>query len=180
MPENRMDLREIARAVLNDLPQDQRLALMTEMMVEASGAAGLHQLSKARAAIGDRMQQLIEDRFPVFCGVDLSSEADTTVAGREFRAAVDDNIHWVNGWPRWSPPKLGAAQIEAICESYVRAGHEVPDAIAALRRQNHQPCQASDTGRMQPSPARSVDAPDAVEAMLCFPSPVCPAEGERE
>lgn len=64
MPEDRFDLREIARAVLNDLPQDQRLALMTDMMVEAGGARGLEQLSKARAAISLRMQEMIDDKFP--------------------------------------------------------------------------------------------------------------------
>lgn len=60
-----IDLREIARAVLNDLPQADRVALMTEMLVELHGNRGLELLSKARAAISLRMQEIIDAQYPL-------------------------------------------------------------------------------------------------------------------
>lgn len=65
MPEDRFDLCEIARAVLNDLPEDQRAALMTELLVELGGARGLELLSEARTAIKLRMQEIIDARYPL-------------------------------------------------------------------------------------------------------------------
>lgn len=65
MPEDRFDLREIARSVLADLPEAQRAALMTELLVEMDGNRGLELLSTARAAISLRMQEIIDARYPL-------------------------------------------------------------------------------------------------------------------
>lgn len=60
-----IDLREIARAVLNDLPQADRVQLMTEMLMELDDNRGLEQLSKARAAISLRIGEMIDARYPL-------------------------------------------------------------------------------------------------------------------
>ena len=62
---DRIDLREIARAVLNDLPQADRVQLMTEMLVSLDGDRGLELLSKTRAAVSLRMQEIIDARWPL-------------------------------------------------------------------------------------------------------------------
>ena len=61
MPNSRFDLAEIARSALSDMPEASRAALLAEILTELRGPQALDHLSKARAAISLRMQELIDD-----------------------------------------------------------------------------------------------------------------------
>lgn len=64
MPEDRFDLREIARSALGDMPEGKRAAFLAEMLIELRGPHALDHLSKVRAAVGLRIQELIDEKFP--------------------------------------------------------------------------------------------------------------------
>lgn len=66
MPEATYDLREIARSALGDMPEGKRAAFLAEMLTEIRGPQALDHLSKARAAVSLRMQELIDARYPLF------------------------------------------------------------------------------------------------------------------
>lgn len=65
MPNSRFDLAEIARSALNDMPEGKRAAFLAEMLTELRGPQAIDLLSKARAAISQRMQELIDEKFPL-------------------------------------------------------------------------------------------------------------------
>ena len=66
MPNSRFDLSELARAALNDMPEGPRAAFMAEMLAELRGPQAVEHLSKVRAAISLRVQELIDERFPLY------------------------------------------------------------------------------------------------------------------
>lgn len=66
MPNSRFDLAEIARSALSDMPEASRAALLAEILTELRGPQALDHLSKARAAISLRMQELIDEKFPLY------------------------------------------------------------------------------------------------------------------
>lgn len=63
MPEAIYDLREIARSALGDMPEGKRAAFLAEMLTEIRGPDALDHLSKVRAAVSLRMQELIDVRY---------------------------------------------------------------------------------------------------------------------
>lgn len=65
MPENRFDLREIARSALGDMPEGKRAAFLAEILTEMRGPHALDHLSKVRAAVSLRMQEMINENFPL-------------------------------------------------------------------------------------------------------------------
>lgn len=65
MPNSRFDLAELARSVLNDMPEGERAAFLAEMLTELRGPQAIEQLSKARATVSLRMQELIDEKFPL-------------------------------------------------------------------------------------------------------------------
>lgn len=54
-----------ARSALRDLPEGQRAALMAEMLAEMAGPHALDHLSKVRLAVSLRMQEMIDEKFPL-------------------------------------------------------------------------------------------------------------------
>lgn len=65
MPNSRFDHAELARAALNDMPDGARAAFLAEMLTELRGPQAIEQLSKARAAVSLRMQELIDEWYPL-------------------------------------------------------------------------------------------------------------------
>ncbi|QFQ88235.1 hypothetical protein F8A10_12005 [Paracoccus kondratievae] len=65
MPEAAYDLREIARSALNDMLEDKRAAFLAEMLTELRGPQAIEHLSTVRAAVSLRMQELIDEKFPL-------------------------------------------------------------------------------------------------------------------
>lgn len=65
MPQSRFDLAEIARSALNDMSEDRRAAFMAEVLVEMRGPHAIDLLSKVRAVVSLRMQELIDEKFPL-------------------------------------------------------------------------------------------------------------------
>lgn len=65
MPISRFDLAEIARSALNDLTEDKRAAFFAEMLVELRGPHAIDLLSKVRTVLSLRMQELIDEKFPL-------------------------------------------------------------------------------------------------------------------
>ncbi len=65
MPNFRFDPAELARSALNDMPDGARAAFLAEMLTELRGPQAIEQLSKARAAVSLRMQELIDEKFPL-------------------------------------------------------------------------------------------------------------------
>ncbi len=65
MPNSRFDLAEIARSALNDMPEDKRAAFMAEMLTEFRGPRAIEHLSKVRAVVSLRMQEMIDGKFPL-------------------------------------------------------------------------------------------------------------------
>ena len=57
---------DIARKGLRDIPEDQRAAVMCEAVASFDGPDAIERLSKARAAISLRMQELIDEKFPLY------------------------------------------------------------------------------------------------------------------
>ncbi|WP_353429454.1 hypothetical protein [Paracoccus denitrificans] len=64
MPEDRFDLREIARSALGDMPEGKRAAFLAELLTELRGPQAIDHLSKVRLAVSLRMQELIDEKFP--------------------------------------------------------------------------------------------------------------------
>lgn len=62
---DRLDLRDLARGVLNDLPDLDRATLMAEMLTEMRGPRALELLSQVRASVSLRMQEIIDERYPL-------------------------------------------------------------------------------------------------------------------
>ena len=62
MPEPRVSLEDIIRSAAADLPPYKRAIVLTDVLIELDGARGIELLSKARAAISLRMQELIDER----------------------------------------------------------------------------------------------------------------------
>lgn len=58
-------LREIARMALNGLPDGARAQLLGELLIEDDGPRALERLSSLRAIISLRMQELIDEKFPL-------------------------------------------------------------------------------------------------------------------
>lgn len=65
MPNSRFDLAEIARSALNDMPDSKRAAFLAEILTELRGPQAIEHLSQARAAVSLRMQELIDEKFPL-------------------------------------------------------------------------------------------------------------------
>lgn len=65
MPNFRFDPAELARSALNDMPDGARAAFLAEMLTELRGPQAIEQLSKARAAVSLRMQELIDEWYPL-------------------------------------------------------------------------------------------------------------------
>lgn len=65
MPQPRFDLAEIARSALNDMPDPARAAFLAEILIELRGPRAIDLLSKVRAAVSLRMQELIDEKFPL-------------------------------------------------------------------------------------------------------------------
>ena len=65
MPNSRFGPAELARSALNDMPDGARAAFLAEMLTELRGPRAIEQLSKARAAVSLRMQELIDAKFPL-------------------------------------------------------------------------------------------------------------------
>lgn len=65
MPQSRFDLAEIARSALNDMPDPARAAFLAEILIELRGPRAIDLLSKVRAAVSLRMQELIDEKFPL-------------------------------------------------------------------------------------------------------------------
>ncbi len=56
---------DIARKALRDITEDQRAAVMAESAACFDGPDAIETLSKLRAAVSLRMQQLIDEKFPL-------------------------------------------------------------------------------------------------------------------
>ena len=56
---------DIARKGLRDIPEDQRAAVMCEAVASFEGPDAIERLSKLRAAVSLRMQELIDAKFPL-------------------------------------------------------------------------------------------------------------------
>lgn len=65
MPEDRFDLRELARSSLADMPEPARAAFLAEMLIELRGPQALELLSKVKTAVNLRMQDLINEKLPL-------------------------------------------------------------------------------------------------------------------
>lgn len=65
MPEDRFDLRELARSALADMPEPGRAAFLAEILIELRGPQALELLSKVKTAINLRMQDLINEKLPL-------------------------------------------------------------------------------------------------------------------
>lgn len=65
MPEDRFDLRELARSALADMPEPARAAFMAYILIELRGPQALELLSQVRTAINLRMQELINEKLPL-------------------------------------------------------------------------------------------------------------------
>lgn len=56
---------DLARKALRDIPEDQRGAVMCEAATAFSGPDAIEHLSKVRASVSLRMQELIDEKFPL-------------------------------------------------------------------------------------------------------------------
>ncbi|WP_411836736.1 hypothetical protein [Paracoccus sp. ME4] len=65
MNADRLDLRDLARGVLTEMNDRDRVALMAEMLTELRGPRALDLLSVARASASLRMQEIIDARYPL-------------------------------------------------------------------------------------------------------------------
>lgn len=65
MQNENLSLREIARIALNNLPDAARTQAMGELLAEDDGPQALDRLSKLRAIISLRMQEMIDEKFPL-------------------------------------------------------------------------------------------------------------------
>lgn len=65
MPEDRFDLRELARSALADMPEPARAAFLAEILIELRGPQALELLSKVKTAVNLRMKDLINEKLPL-------------------------------------------------------------------------------------------------------------------
>ncbi len=65
MADTRAALRQIARLAITEMSEADRAGLIAEYLVEFSGPDAIANLSRVRAAIGHRMQELIDEKFPL-------------------------------------------------------------------------------------------------------------------
>lgn len=65
MNNDRVDLCHLARSVLDDMTDHDRAELMAEMLTELRGPRALELLSAVRASVSLRMQEIIDDRYPL-------------------------------------------------------------------------------------------------------------------
>lgn len=156
MPHSRFDHAEIARSALNDMPEGARAAAMAEMLTELRGPQAIDHLSKVRAAVSLRMQELIDEKFPLhemaavygepaavrvrmMAGVDLAPGADETgvwtrSAPRRFR--FKSEAHQVA-----EPRQLEEPRHPEVLQSAV---HTTSGAGALLRHHLRQQCRMRD------------------------------------
>ncbi|MFT4013004.1 MAG: hypothetical protein QM682_06300 [Paracoccus sp. (in: a-proteobacteria)] len=80
MPHSRFDLAEIARSALNDMPEGKRAAFMTEILTELRGPHARDHLSNVRAAVSLRMQEIIDEKFPLHEVVAVYGDQDAVRA----------------------------------------------------------------------------------------------------
>lgn len=83
------DAGEIARSALGELGPKRRVALMAELLCEMHGLEAVELLSKVRAAVSLRMQELIDLHMGVLDGVDAAAPATDTEILRRAVAADD-------------------------------------------------------------------------------------------
>lgn len=62
---DRLDLCDLARTVLTEMSERDRVALMAEMAAALSGPRALDLLSQLRATASLRMQEIIDERYPL-------------------------------------------------------------------------------------------------------------------
>ncbi|MFI0477434.1 hypothetical protein [Paracoccus jiaweipingae] len=153
MSEAKYDLREIARAALGEMPEAKRGPFLTALLCEMDGPRGLELLTRARAAITFRAQELIDEQYP---GMGLTAVPDQTVAAiyhpsgavvpAGYIAAIDpekstrDALFWAPSAPRErshraEPPVAGGASHEASAEADLGAFPQASD----RRRQQQSP-----------------------------------------
>lgn len=65
MENEHLALREVARIALNSLPDAARAQVLGELLAEDDGPRALDRLSRLRAIISLRMQELIDGKFPL-------------------------------------------------------------------------------------------------------------------
>lgn len=63
MSRPKYDAAELARSLLNELPDAERVLLMTELLVSLNGPKALNLLNGTRAALNEHINDIIADMF---------------------------------------------------------------------------------------------------------------------
>lgn len=101
---DRLDLRDLARSVLTEMSDRDRVALMVEMAAALSGPRALDLLSQLRATASLRMQEIIDERYPLHELAEVYGDAQAVNARVTLLAAAkDQRCLWDGDQPYWLP-----------------------------------------------------------------------------
>ena len=103
---DRLDLCDLARTVLTEMSERDRVALMAEIAAALSGPRALDLLSQLRATASLRMQEIIDERYPLHELAEVYGDAAAVRARTTLKdAAADNRCDWIEGKPRWRMPR---------------------------------------------------------------------------